>query len=378
MTTVKPYIPILRWRPAEIKALEKLSPQDRENVTPLIEFIMPAPSIDKETRKVTKSPKEKFLEALPEVTKSMLGACGQNPTFIDVHLLDSDIRASSFKQILSSANELGLFAIPATYIIPVTSTSSDMATREIAVNYSKSSGHGLCIRIDKSHLTEDLSSHIADFVKSNNIRSEDVDLLIDLRVIEQDTNASDIATKLKQLPDLQKWRSLIISGGVFPKDLTDFTAGEVHALDRLDWKLWNDIKTQLPRTPLFSDYTIQHPFYEYVAAIGSASVRYTADGQWWIFRGKIPGLINRRTKEKGPGREQYIGHARTLIKRDFYKNSDFSFGDAEIDRIAADGNSKPGSPTTWLTIGINHHITLAARQTANLAGETEGRSTHAS
>ena len=370
MATVKPYIPILRWRPAEMKALEKLFPQDRESVTPLIEFIMPAPSIDKETRKVTRSPKEKFLEALPDITKDLMKACGQNPTFIDVHLLDSDIRASSLEQILSSANELGLFAIPATYIIPVTSTSADMATRQIAINYAKSSGHGLCIRIDKSHLVEDLPSRIIDFVRSNEIRHEDTDLLIDLRVIEQDTNASAIATKLKALPDLQKWRSLIISGGVFPKDLTDFTAGEVHALDRLDWKLWNDIKAQLPRAPLFSDYTIQHPFYEYVAAIGSASVRYTADGQWWIFRGKIPGLINRRTKEKGPGREQYIGHARTLIKRDFYKKSDYSFGDAEIARIAADGNNKPGSPTTWLTIGINHHLTLAARQTANPAVET--------
>ena len=379
MTIIKPYIPILRWRPAEMAALEKLFLHDRENVTPLIEFIMPAPSIDRESLKITKTPKEKFLQALPDVTKGLLKSCGQKPIFIDVHLLDGDIRASSLKQILSSSSDLDLFSIPVTYIIPVTSTRADIKTRTVVANYAKSSGHGLCIRIDKSHLEEDLPSRITDFVKDNGLDIENIDLLVDLRVIDQDTTAENIARQLAQLPDLKKWRSFIVSGGVFPKYLTEFTAGNVYELERLDWKLWNSLREiQLPRIPLFSDYTIQHPFYEYVRAIGSASVRYTADDKWWIFRGKIPGLINRKTKEKGPGREQYIGHAQTLIKRDFYKKADYCFGDAEIARIADPDNKKPGSPTTWLTIGINHHITLTARQIASPAEEIEGRSTRAS
>ncbi|MFA7400337.1 MAG: beta family protein [Sideroxydans sp.] len=370
---IQPYIPILRWRPAEMAALERLFPNDRSKVTPLIEFIMPAPSIDKKNRKVIKTPKEKFLETLPDVAKGLLKSCGQSPTFIDVHLLDADIRASSFNQILSSSSELDLFSIPVTYVIPVTSTTADTETRLIAIDYAKSSKHGLCIRIDKSHLLEEnLSLHITNFVETNKLNIEDTDLLVDLRVIDQNTNVQEILKKLEHLPDLRKWRSFTISGGIFPKDLTNFAAGEVHPLDRLDWKLWNAIReTKFARIPFFSDYTIQHPFYEYVAAIGSASIRYTADDKCWIFRGKIPGLINRKTKEKGPGREQYIGHAQTLIKRDFYKNKDYSFGDAEITRIADPINIKPGSPTTWLTIGINHHITLAARQTSSLHENSE-------
>lgn len=378
--TIKPYIPILRWRPAEVAALEKLFSYDREKVTPLLEFIMPAPSIDRESRKVTKKPKEKFLHALPDIPKNLLKSCGQSPVFIDVHLLGGDIRASSLEQILSSSNELNLFSIPVIYIIPVTSTSADIETRTIAINYAKSSGHGLCIRLDESHLAEEnLSSHITNFVEINKLDIKNTDLLVDLRIINQDTNAKVIADRLERLPDLQKWRSFIVSGGVFPKDLTDFAAGEVHSLDRLDWKLWNGIqKTQLSRKPFFSDYTIQHPFYEYVAAIGSASIRYTDDDKWWIFRGKIPGLINRKTNKKGPGREQYIGHAQTLVKRNFYKKEKYSFGDAEIARIAAPDNKKPGSPTTWLTVGINHHITLAARQISNLVANTEVHSSHTS
>ncbi len=233
---IKPYIPILRWRPAELAALEKLFPQDKEGITPLIEFVMPAPSIDKESRKITKTPKERFLQALPDIPRTLLKSRGQSPAFIDVHLLDSDIRASSFNQILSSPNELGLVPIPVTYIIPVTSTSADTETRRIAVNHAKSSGCGICIRIDKSHLSEvGLPLHITNFVEDNKLDIKNTDLLVDLRIINQDTSAEDIVSQLSQLPELQKWRSFIVAGGVFPKDLTDFAAGKVHPLDRLDW-----------------------------------------------------------------------------------------------------------------------------------------------
>lgn len=376
MPTINPYVPILRWRLAERKALEKLLHQDREKVTPLIEFITPAPSIKKEGDKVitTKTSKEKFSEALLNIGEDLLKSCGSSAVFIDVHLLESDIRASALEQILSSSNKLDLFSIPVTYIIPVTSTNADMATRAVAVNYAKSSGRGLCIRIDRSHLDEkDISAHIIDFIHNNKLNITDTDLLVDLGVISQNENVADITKKLASIPNVEKWRSFIVSGGVFPKDLTEFIPGRVHELNRLDWKLWNSIsKTALARMPFFSDYTIQCPAYERVDAIGSASVRYSDDDKWWIFRGRKPGLVNPKTNEKGPGREQYIDHAKTLTGKNFskfYKGLNYSFGDAEIARIAAPENKKPGSPATWLTIGINHHITLVARQISSLVAK---------
>lgn len=381
MATIKTYIPILRWRLAERKALEKLFPQDRENVTPLIEFVTPAPSTKKQNGKtiITKTSKEKFLEALPNVPKDLLKCCGQNTVFIDVHLLESTIRASSFEQILSSSSEMNL--IPVTYIIPVTSTDADMATRTVAINFAKSSGNGLCIRIDKSHLNEkDISLHIANFVKDNRLNIGNTDILVDLGAIDQSAVAADVIKQLAQIPNLGEWRSFIVSGGVFPKDLTEFIPGKAHELNRLDWRLWNAIReTALSRSPIFSDYTIQCPTYERIDAIGSVSVRYTDDDKWWIFRGKKPGLVNPKTKEKGPGLEQYIDHARTLTGKSFskfYKNADYSFGDAEIARIAGAENKNPGNAGTWLTIGINHHITLVARQISNLAGKNEEHSEH--
>ena len=355
-------------------ALEKLFPGDRADVTPLVEFIMPAPTTDKkDRRKIVEESRDKFLRKLPDVAKQLLKFCGNTPVFVDVHLLDGDIRASSFEQILTSSNDLDIFSIPVIYIIPVTSTEADMETRTVAVNYAKSSGHGLCLRVDKTHLEDkDLATHIREFMSTNGLDVADTDLLVDLQIVDADTSATDIIEKLVRLPDLKKWRSFIVTGGAFPRDLTELEVFGTHPLPRLDWSLWNELQNddRLVRKPTYSDYTVQHPvFYGYIpGASVSASVRYTDDGQWQIFRGQALGYINKKTGQKGPGHQQYLGHARTLVAQDFYKGEDFSFGDAEIKKMADESNQKTGNPQKWLSIGINHHLTLAARQTRSDAG----------
>lgn len=383
-TPIQSYVPILRWRPAEMTALEKLFPLDREKVTPLVEFIMPAPTTDaKDRRKITESSRDKFLRRLPDVAKNLLKFCGRSPVLIDVHLLDGDIRASSFGQILEASNSLDIFSIPVIYVIPVTSTSADMETRSVAVNYAKLSGHGLCLRIDMIHFQEEnLSSHIMEFMKVNELKIENTDLLVDLQIINDGTTAEAVADQLTLLPSLTKWRSFIVSGGAFPKDLSELEVFGTHPLPRLDRKLWGELldSKKLARIPIYSDYTIQHPiFYGYIpGASVSASIRYTDDEQWQVFRGQALGYINKKTGQKGPGHKQYLGHARTLIGQPFYKGEAYSFGDAEIKKMADESNQKTGNPQKWLSIGINHHLTLAARQTASPAVGTAGHPTRAS
>lgn len=374
------YVPILRSRLAEMTALEKLLPDDRKNVTPLVEFIMPAPTTDpNDRRKVIEKPREKFLRRMSGIAKNLLKFCGKNPVFVDVHLLDGDIRASSFEHILASSNDLDIFSIPIVYAIPVTSTSADMETRAIAVKYAKSSGHGLCLRIDKDHLKEkDLPAQIMGFLKTHGLDIKDTDLLVDLQIIDGGTSADEIIEQLAALPELTEWRSFIVSGGAFPKDLTELEVFGTHPLPRFDWILWNALRgnKKLPRIPTYSDYTVQHPvFYGYIpGASVSASVRYADDGQWQVFRGQALGYVNKKTGQKGPGHKQYLGHARAIVGQSFYKGEDYSFGDAEIKRMAEASNQKTGNPQKWLSVGINHHITLAARQAANLAGSTGARS----
>jgi len=370
MTAIKSYVPILRWRPAEMLAFERLYSQDREEITPLIEFIMPPPKTDRDDRnKILEDSRSKFLRQLPDVGKRLLKYCGRDTVFLDVHLLDGDIRASAFESILSSANAVDLFSIPVVHIIPVVGTDADMATRQVAVKYAKIGDRGLCIRIDNSHLkNEGLAKHIEDFIKDNKLDIKNVDILVDLQIVDRSITAESVIEKLSRIPQIDSCRSFILSGGAFPKDLSELQKFENHQLDRTDWKLWSEIinSRKLGRKPIFSDYTIQHPiFYGYILAANvSASVRYTNNENWEILRGEALKYV-KKNGEKGPGYKQYLAHAREIIKQPFYKKADYSFGDSEINRIAAPKNEKTGNPRTWLTIGINHHLTLVARQIAN-------------
>ena len=367
MAIIKSYVPILRWRLAEMKAVERLYPKDREDITPLIEFMMPPPTTDKKDyKKILEDSKSKFLRKLPDIAQQLVQYCGKSTVFIDVHLLDGDIRTSAFEKILSSANALDLFSIPVIHVIPVTSTNADMITRQIAVKYSKINDSGLCIRIDGSHLNDkDLPRHIGNFIAENGLSIKNTDILVDLQIIDKDTIAKSVIKKLSHLPDINKWRSFIISGGAFPKDLTDFLKHGHYKLERLDWNLWQNIINDetLKRQPIFSDYTIQHPIhYGHIpGANTSASIRYTNDEKWEIIRGE--GLRNK----KGAGHKQYPAHAQLIVQQSFFKGANYSFGDTYIVERASPGNKNNGNPTTWLIAGINHHLTLVARQIANLS-----------
>lgn len=362
MKAIKPYIPILRSRPAEMLALERMYPQDRERVTPFIEFIMPPPKTDKDDRtKIVEDSKSKLLRQMSDVGERLLKYCGREAVFIDVHLLDGDIRADVFESILSATNGVDLFSIPVVHIVPVIGTDADMATREVAVKYAKMNDRGMCIRIDVSHFRdENLATHIDEFIKNNGLNIKNTDILVDLQIVDESTAAESVVEKLNRIPQIKTCRSFILTGGAFPKDLSEYPKHGNYQRERLDYALWQSVSNLMTsRKPYFSDYTIQHPIYygNMPGANPSASVRYTDDTKWEIIRGE--GLRNK----KGAGFKQYLAHAREIIKQSFYKNASYSFGDSEINRIASQ-DEKTGNPQLWLNIGINHHLTLVARQIA--------------
>ena len=89
----------------------------------------------------------------------------------------------------------------------------------------------------------------------------------------------------------------------------------------------------------------------------SASIRYTAEDYWVILRGEA--VYNRRKKESRYN--QYFGNAQLLVGREEFKEAHYSYGDRYISDVAQHRKG-PGTPTTWLAAGMNHHMTLTAWQ----------------
>jgi hypothetical protein len=239
----------------------------------------------------------------------------------------------------------------------------------LAITANKYSSDGLCIRIDDSHLNNETATKINEFIKDEGLDHSNIDLLIDLKIVDQQMTSQAVSSKLSLIPHLDKWRSVILTGGSFPRDLSDYEKHGHYKIERYDWKVWKDIlgNPTITRKPIFSDYTIQHPIYygHMVGVNTSASIRYTNEDTWEVLRGE--GLKNK----KGAGYKQYPAQAQLLAGQNFFKGKDFSFGDEYIHE-KADVNAKTtGSPQTWLTAGINHHITMVINQLSNLLSKSK-------
>lgn len=368
MFNYKHYIPILRWKAAERGALQNLKPEHKTDITPLIEFIMPQPNNDdkKTPKDLLKESIDVFLESLLSITEQIMKNWGQNAIFIDVQLIDGSIRADALEKILNHGKQMNIFMIPVVNIIPVIGFEADTKTRQVAVEFAKKSGNGLCIRITDSNFNEmSLASDIDNFISKNGLDLKNMDLLIDFKIIDEKISCGSLMKKINSISHLEGWRTFIVAGGAFPKDLSHLEKHGQYNISRADWKIWTQLIEKLKRPPSFADYAIQYPIYappQTSASNPSASIRYTTENDWVVVRGE--GLRN----PKGAGFKQYPAQAKLLAdQKKIFKGENFSFGDSYIAEKAKDiKTKKTGNPKTWLEAGINHHLTLVASQIANL------------
>ena len=226
--------------------------------------------------------------------------------------------------------------------------------------YIPNTGNELCLRFFREDLySEGLDSKVTTWLSSHNADPSEVHVILDLRIVGS-LDQSYIHTYGK-IPLLDKWRTITIAGGSFPKDLQGLSVGE-HLLPRLEWQRWKEMVGVRPsRIPTFGDYATLHPFLQ-PAVSGmnpSASIRYTTEDHWLIMRGE--GLRN----EGGPGHAQYPANAQLLMEHQEFCGREFSFGDKHIYERPINKH-KPGIPMNWVTVGVNHHLTFVVRQIASL------------
>jgi hypothetical protein len=348
------YTPVLRWKPAEARALRELYLFGTETkfLTPLIELIPP--------RANKKGIVPRIEDVLLKGINDIFDNWGEEPIFIDSHLLNPNLTTKDgllplqFLKDNSFRKNLQL--------IPVTGLKRTPSHDTVVAAMIKDGKLGACIRLTLEDIAlSDFSNQLSRLLNRLQVSPGEIDLIIDYKMVDGG-KSSTFETILRKIPEIRNWRSLIYLAGAFPKDLTSFSVGE-HTLDRTDWLFWyNQMSstTNLPRFPSYGDYTIQHPTYEMIPTNPnpSASIRYTSSEYWVIMRGA--GVLQQ-------GRKQWPANALSLMEREEFSGSDYSFGDKYIYEMGLQlkqtGNiERVGSPTTWLQAGINHHITFVLDQ----------------
>ncbi len=361
MFNFKHYVPILKWKRAEQGALKALAEEDKERITPLIQFVMPKQEAHDQLEDVVL----RFEEQLPEIPKKLLEVWGNAPIFADFSLLyTTPLKVKSLNAIVRDGHKL------AASFIPVIHLNDDQQIKKAAYTMARENDSGLCIRLicpNFSDLTS-LNQKINEVLSASGLTERHIDLLVDIK--ETETNGDKYGTYLnlsQRIPHLLKWRTFIFAGGAFPKDLAECKIDEENLIPRTEWLTWKEQVDgkDLKRKPAFADYTIQHPIYKESSQFyhPTSSIKYALDDEWLIMKGR---------KQKF---ELYLASAAELVKDPRFYGEEFSDGDKYIKEKADHFKvyiKKPavkgtGSTETWLKAGINHHLTLTARQVASLS-----------
>jgi hypothetical protein len=358
MDSCNDYVPILKGKNGEFGALESMSPEEKEQITPLIE-IPPIP-----WDHTNDIPAKTIDQHLSKVDGKLEKAWGSDQLFfVDLMWIGERERMSDgahpLTHLFSKIRLRALKAIPVTGLIRADYYQE--ACREIVAEDKR----GVCLRLQKADFEESgsLEFAITKLLGSLRISPKDCDLLLDLGSLHTENGEEpsiNVVSLVKSIPSIENWRSFVLAATGFPVDLIGLPPSEISTVWRSEWTLWCSVAgdRRIARTPIFGDYAIAHPQPPEVdprVMRPSASIRYTTDDAWLILKGK---------NLKIHGYQQFHDVSKSLLKSPAYSGPQFSWGDRYISDCAK-GRVSCGNLTTWRRVGTSHHIAYVTQQVAN-------------
>ena len=351
------YVPILRTKAGEWNALLDLhncTDINLDHVTPLIEII-PSSFFRKDTQPI---PPKTVLKKISNNIGTKWGY--NNFIFVDGWHIDGAIVTENEHPMEYLFQQGRCWNYRQ---IPVTGINRSIIYENSIRNILSVDKNGLCIRVmhddfQRGGLTKEISSLLARM----NIEPTKVDLLVDLQVIDSE-NQPDFWELYQRIPMINEWRSFILASGAF-FEYPSKVVGPFQEFQwpREDWLYWKNViaNGEGIRIPSYGDYTVQYAKYieppEHITP--SANIRYTSDDYWILMRGE--------SLRKGQKYGQYPDLAQLLCARKEFSGKHFSAGDKYIFEIGHRLIPGTGSPQTFITAGINRHISYVMYQLSNL------------
>jgi hypothetical protein len=350
------YVPILKWKRGEYRALAELDPTARQALTPLLE-IQPLPWDFKKG-----DFKKSLKEHLDDYVEQVFGTWNSQPAFADLELIDPTFRLAGgvhpVRAVFDAARARGA------QLIPVTALDRDAAYNAAVAHVVKADGRGVCLRVRQAALfDDDLDKMLKTILATLKVARRDVHLVIDLREVNDDDYAllsKHLAAGLTSIPNLSSWRTFTVAGSGLPASLSAVGQG-VALVPRRMWDLWLGLRKDpvLPRVPTFGDYGVAHwdtlvenpAFLKIVARI-----LYTGPKNWVVARGR---------PLRPHGYAQYHALAKLIAKHPHFCHKSCCASEPHIVNCAA-GATTTGSPESWLRVATHHHLVYVMDQIANL------------
>lgn len=345
------YLPILKAKTGELKALAILNAYSKDHIFPLLE-VTPM-----EWDPTYKTKPKTIEEHLDKFSKKVSQSWSFNACLIDTSLIQDRMsgKLSCIEYIFDKVYTSDMFGSKALPIFEVGSPENVITgVKNIATRYQiKQVG----LRITLDGLTNPAFKGLIDQALDKiEFTPETIHLVLDLKSsnLSQTEDYSDaIIAAMEDFPYLSQWKSFTICGGAFPG------SGDLHKneniVPRYDWRLFIAIRNKLKKETFnrklnYGDYGIVNPeYFEFNPVVMSASVniKYTIDNDW---------LVIKKNSVKKSGTGQYVGQAKQVVQSQHFLGRDYSKGDLHIDNCAK-GLIGAGSPTIWNWVANNHHFT---------------------
>jgi len=375
------YVPIMKSKRGEHRALEALAPSVREGLTPLFEvpFIQP---YEREPRDPNQDPQTiedqidktarylqeywfddvdpRYEDESPQPPDSMFS--GYRPVFVDLRMLEVTQCAGGEHPFvyLRDATIGGRVKI-----IPVTGLRRGQRYQEAVREVADAFGQGVMLRIEEEDFERDLEEAFEEFLAFHETTPSGVDLMLDLKEVSGSTQARYGALGMTgDLPSLQAWRTFTLASAGFP---ADFPAGneETVSCDRNDWKIWKGvIQSEPARQPTYADYGVRGreiPSMD-VPVQPNPKFAYTDDERW----------IAVKKGKDGRGYARFIDICQELVRTPAYAGPGYSMGDEQIDAYVRDSDEGPGNGESWVLMSVNHHLTHVVNQLSNRPAPSGG------
>jgi len=357
LITSKHYVPVLKGKEGEFKALGELPLETKRKLVPIIEI--PFIPWDYTNEAPSKSLDEHLARFPGKIAQAWQGSMA--PIYIDSSMLvGDDLDSSGRHPLVYLSQELHSQGVNC---IPVISNEYGDLYLEAVRQIHQAEGSGCCIRLTSSEM-EEPEEAIASLLEATHMNAGEVDLVIDLgAILEEQAQSMYLVLRglLQALPQIAAWRSLVVVGSSFPLDLTKIKADEAALITRAEWGAWRRLlanQDRIPRLPAFGDYGVSHPDITEIdprIIQMSANLRYTTTESWLVLKGR---------SVRRAGYEQTRALCQRLVARDEYCGDDFSWGDQWVSE-RAQGATGPGNATTWRKVGTNHHLVYVVTQISN-------------
>ena len=343
------YCPIIKGKINDIKAVAFSSAQTLQHIKPLFEL---PPFVATDTAELITA---RFATRLGT---HFLG----RPCYVDFPLIRPGLRASSGDFVLDVAyGQLNALNIA---FEPVYGFDRDSLLWPIVIDQAIASG-GMLLRLDRDDIDtpEETVDQIGDLV-ARGLPIGLLDVMIDCRFIDQDTEATRLVDPVADLIDFINSRfdirKTIVAGSSALKTVSAIPVNSTGQMVRGELALWAHLtQARLSSAAIMGDYGVIHPDFSDIvpSAHINGKIRYTSGRLTHIFRGHSLRIDDRY--------DQYRVLASSVTANRIYAGSAYSYGDRYIFDCAT-GLGGTGTPGTWVLADQNHHLALVTSQIQRL------------